>query len=93
MKRSRGKTGRCLNEPVESELKDVDSEHGFAAVAEVLFFVFLGHGDLVLLVPRLFLLQFLCFLRSRNVLGDVGWSVIKKKFVKLADRRKGALAC
>ena len=49
--------------PVESELEDVDAEHGLTAVVEVVLLVVLGHGHLVLLVPRLLLLQFLGLLQ------------------------------
>ena len=52
--------------PVEPELEDVDPEHGLGAVRQVLLLIVFLHGYLVLLVPRLLLLQLLRLLHTAS---------------------------
>jgi len=53
----------------------VYTEHGLGVVLEVGLLVVLQHVHLVLLVPRLLLLQLLCLLKSRDTTGIRDWSV------------------
>ena len=58
------KHGGGHSSPVETQLQDVDAEHGVAAVVQVLVLVVLLHVHLVLLVPALLLLQLVALLKA-----------------------------